>query len=77
MNADRAQQERYMDCLRTLGERSGATRWVTTVHRAPVCVLISTPHRPLTTVLRLQSSQNAHRAFPQEVEGRSENVANF
>ena len=65
-----AERLAYMDCMRTLGWRCEGTRWVSTVHRAPVCVFILTPPpppRPLTTACRLKRSQSAYRAFHQEL----------
>ena len=55
--------------MRKLGERSGGAPWVSTVHRAPVCVLITPPPpptRPLATFHHLKCLQNAHQVFPQE-----------
>ena len=66
-----AERLAYMDCMRTLGWRCEGTRWVSTVHRAPVCVFILTPPppptRPLTNAYRLKRSQSAYRAFHQEL----------
>ena len=60
--------------MRKLGERSGGALWVSTIHRAPVCVLITPPPpprrpdptRPLATFHHLKCLQNAHQVFPQE-----------
>ena len=51
MNAGRAQQERYMGCMKTLGELAGFQPYI--VHPS---VISSSNDRP----------QNAHRAFHQE-----------
>ena len=77
MNAGRAQQERYMDSMRTLEKRSWGGGRSLGFHR-PSCTSWRSPpdpHQLLTTVHHLEHSQNAHGALPQEVVERTKNVA--
>ena len=63
MNAIR---ERYVGCIRKLGERSWGVLSGPPPQSCAVCTLFSTPHRSPTSVHRLERQHNAHRASPQE-----------